>query len=250
MWRVFFDENSKIRPMIPKDDPEFQVALESYRDVSQLAFVLDTVTDPMMLTSHLRRLVDDSVLPQQDKKESVGRNAQTELYAYAICQRAGLTPATLEEPDVQCTFNSQQFGLAVKRIKSIQKLQSRVRKAAEQIEKSRFPGVVILDTTIALNPENTRIWQVIDSDQFGPVYRAGFRLFIDSVADDLVDWVRGTGVRGIVFHDSVIHLCTDSRWSVAGMNFGFNASRHNQRRRREFDAFWAAYRRGLPHLAD
>lgn len=250
MHRVFFDGTGNVRPMIDKTDPEFEVALESYRDVLQLAFILDTVDDAAFLEDHLKRVVYDSTLPQQDKTQSVGRNVQVELYVYAICIRAGLTPARLDEPDVQCSLNDQRFGLAVKRIKSLQKLEERVRKAAEQIERCKLPGVIVLDTTIALNPKNSRIWEVNDSLEFGAAYKLAFRSFIDSVATNLSAWVRGRGVRGIIFQDSVIHLCQRSRWSVAGLNFAFSTSLNNQRRRREFENFWHAYRRGLPHLAD
>ncbi len=65
------------------DDPEFLVALETERDMQHLGFVFDQMhihEDTVEFRPLVKRLLKDSVLPQDNRVNSPGRDAQFELY--------------------------------------------------------------------------------------------------------------------------------------------------------------------------
>ena len=168
----------------------------------------------------------------------------------AICQNAGLHPVKREEPDVTCHVEGIKFGIAAKRIQNISNLEEHVRKAAVQIEKSRLPGVIALDTNVALNRDNRRITSPIPDEEFSTTYRRSLIQFIDHFHDRIQDWVRGKGVRGIVIHDQQVRFQPDGEWSLAGMTLRVNTSRHNRRRNWEFALFERHYSKGLPNVTE
>uniref|UniRef100_E1T674 Uncharacterized protein n=1 Tax=Burkholderia sp. (strain CCGE1003) TaxID=640512 RepID=E1T674_BURSG len=76
---------------------------------------------------------------------SKGRDTLAEYYASARFKAAGCF-VRREEPDIMCSFRGEEFGLAVKRFKP-DNLERHVRKARDQIEKTKRPGVIVLDIT-------------------------------------------------------------------------------------------------------
>ena len=135
MYRVLTEPRSRLAPY----DPHFEAALEGERDLQVLAFVFDCAAK-MPNRRHefcrlIRNALKDSLLPNEDRGQSKGRDAQFELFVAAVCQNAGLHPVKPEEPDVTCHIEGIKFGIAAKRIKNISNLEQHVRKAAVQIEK-------------------------------------------------------------------------------------------------------------------
>jgi hypothetical protein len=66
-----------------------------------------------------------------------------------------------------------RIGIAAKRIKSESQVKKRIPKAAKQIETSGLPGVIAIDTSIGLNPNNERITRPIPDEQFVFLHRGG-----------------------------------------------------------------------------
>lgn len=110
--------------------------------------------------------MNDSVLPQQDRENSPGRDAQFELYLAAICQNAGLLPVDYEEPDVTCTVEGTKFGIAAKRLKRLSQIKNRIRKAADQIKNANLPGIIALDLSFARNQGNRPIISQVESQLY------------------------------------------------------------------------------------
>jgi len=261
MHRVLTEGDRIIRPDHPDFEtaleagrdlqPDFQTALEAERDLQVLAFVFDTPAGHQNDTE-FKRLVKhalkDSVLPQRDRTQSRGRDAQFELFVAAICQSAGLLPVAREEPDVTCTVDGVKFGIAAKRLKNVGNLEKRVRKSATQIENAGFPGIIALDTSVARNRDNRRFTTPIADEQFGCLYKDALYRFVDNYRPGIQDWVRGKGVRGIVIHDQQVRFEANGEWSLAGMTFWVPTARENQRRNREASQFWRHYQNGLPNL--
>lgn len=247
MHRLLTSEKAVIEP----SHPDFETALEAERDLQILSFVFDQAAAKNH-DAKFQRLVKstlkDSVLPQEDRHNSQGRDAQFELFVAAICQRAGLAPVLREEPDVTCVVDGTRFGIAAKRIKNVDNLPARIQDAADQIEKARLPGIIALDTCIALNRENERITAPIPEPVFGEHYLQALKQFARKFHDRIQEWVRGKGVRGIVLHDQQVRLGDDGQWSLQGMSVWISTARENQRRNREFSAFRRAYGKGLPNL--
>lgn len=230
---------------------DFDTALEAERDLQVLAFVFDTAAaqqNDIEFKRLVKHALKDSVLPQRDRTQSRGRDAQFELFVGAICQSAGLLPVAREEPDVTCTIDGVKFGIAAKRLKNVGNLEKRVRKSATQIENAGFRGIIALDTCVARNRNNKRITTAIPDERFGLLYKRALRRFVDDYGPGIQDWVRGKGVRGIVIHDQQVRFEANGEWSLAGMTFWVPTARENQRRNREASQFWRHYQNGLPNL--
>lgn len=237
--------------IISPEDQEFETALEAERDFQVLAFVFDQA-EAHSTDAEFQRLVKnalkDSLLQNEDRGQSKGRDAQFELFVAAICQSAGMLPVSREEPDVTCHVDAIKFGIAAKRIKKVTKLEKHVRKAADQIKKARLPGIIAIDTCVALNRDNERITAQIPDEQFGPLYKQPLKHFMDDFHDNIQDWVRGKGVRGLVIHDQQVRFQPNGEWSLVGMTMCVNTARENHRHNREFDMFQERYTTGLPNV--
>src|SRR6266852_6764371 len=86
MHRILTEAPGIIQP----DAPAFATALEAERDMQLLGFVFDQQNphrDRSDFRSLVKRMLSDSVLPQDNREESKGRNSQFELFVAAICQR-------------------------------------------------------------------------------------------------------------------------------------------------------------------
>ncbi len=236
---------------IPPEDPEFETALEAERDLQVLGFVFDQ-GEAHSTDGEFQRLVKkalkDSLLQHQDRGQSKGRDAQFELFVAAICQNAGMLPVSREEPDVTCHVGAIKFGIAAKRIKNVNKLEKHIRKAADQIRKARLPGIIAIDTCVALNRDNERIMRPMPDEQFAFVYRKAMKCFMDDFHDNMQDWVCGKGVRGIVIHDQQVRLQPNGEWSLVGMTMSVKSVRENPARNREFAMFDKQYKTGLPNV--
>ncbi|MBW8003202.1 MAG: hypothetical protein FVQ80_14475 [Planctomycetes bacterium] len=237
--------------LIQPDDPRFETALEAERDLQVLGFVFEQAdmhpTDAEFQPL-VKKALKDSLLPHEDRSKSKGRDAQFELFVAAICQKAGMHPVSCEEPDVTCHVGDIKFGIAAKRIKNVTRVEKHVRKAAHQIENARFPGIIVLDTCVALNRNNERITTQIPEEQFGYIYSEAINHFVDDFYDNIQDWVCRKGVRGIVIHDQQVRFQPNGEWSLVGMTKFVNPASKNNHCKRDFTMFTKQYKMGLPNL--
>ncbi len=99
--------------IIPPDHTNFEAALEADRDMQLLEYVFEQnhakLGHPGLIRL-LHKLIDDSVLPQDDREQSRGRDTQFELFVAAICQVAGFVPVDYQEPDVTSTVQGIRIG--------------------------------------------------------------------------------------------------------------------------------------------
>jgi hypothetical protein len=243
MHRTLTDES---RPLIRPADPDYETAIEAERDLQVLAFVFDVAaahpTD-QKFRDLIKSALGDSVLPQNNRKQSKGRDFQFELFVAAICENAGLLPVEREEPDVTCVVQGVKWGLAAKRIKGAGNLQKRISKGANQIERVGLPGIVVLETSLLFNPNNTRITRPMSDDNFGELHHQGLCRCIQRYADRINEWVRNEGVCGLIFHDQQVRIDLDGNWFLEGMNLRFPLTHH----KREFHSFADGYFAGLPN---
>ncbi len=241
MYSVLTNATGIIQP----NDPEFETALEAERDFQILGFVFEQA-DIHSTDDEFQRLVkstlNDSPLPQKDRDNSKGRDAQFELFVAAICQNAGMLPIFREEPDVTCHAGDIKFGIAAKRIKNVDRLEKHVRKAAGQIKDTGLPGIIALETCVALNRNNERFIRQIPEEEFGPLYSEAIKRFVGEYDGKFKHWVRGKDVRGIVIHDQLVRFQLNGGWSLQGMTMFVNPNRC----KRDFTKFIKQYETGLP----
>lgn len=231
--------------------PVYEIALEGERDIQLLAFAFDQLAQAEPTDEYLgllKKLVSDSVLPQDDRDNSPGRDAAFEIYVAAVCRAARLLPVAFEEPDVTCTLDDKKYAFAAKRLKNLLNLRKRVSKAAKQIDRARLPGVIVLDVGLAFNPSNHRIRRMHDSI-FAADYQANFRATWGEYNSDIQKTIARANVLGLVVHDYHIRQ-QDDGWQLAGMTIRVPAEGRTVSEQRLFERLSTLYTYGLPNQSD
>ncbi len=151
------------------DDVFLGAACEALRDLTQLEFFFDQV-DIVSMSQEIRPkvklVVKDSALPQNGSPESLGRDAQAELFVFGACRKAGLNPA-FHEPDIVCILDGQPLALGVKRVKNMRQLLKRIKEGARQITRGGDYGIIFVDVVIEMNPKNYRVIARMPDAAFG-----------------------------------------------------------------------------------
>jgi hypothetical protein len=236
---------------IPYGHRDFPIAAEAERDLQIMGFAVDQFLHDgadVGFRELFRRAIKDSVLPQQDVKNSEGRDHQFHLYLASVAQAAGLFPEH-KEPDVVCTVDGQRFGIAAKRIKSINQLGGHVKYAAEkQIKKSGLPGVIALDLTRPFNKDNvvqTSRWYSENYEFFSTL-----RLwtFLTKNKTDLLRWTKDTGTIGLAIFDWNVLLRHDGEWGLSGNCMWLETFPEGDHESKALhDGFFAAFDKGVPN---
>ena len=241
------------RGFVAYENKDFPIALESMRDMQFLGFVFEQLrtqrTDPEFLAI-VKRVLKDSALPQQDLEESPGRDKQFELYLAAICQNAGLLPVACAEPDVACVADGIEFCIAAKRLKSFKSLKDHIRKAADQIAKSKRPGVITLDLSPAWNRKNSPVTSQLHSQMLVDIMRQrAWKLFNDH-RQDIYEWVADQGVLAVVAFDFAVRVGPEQKWAHEGLMTWLETTHQDPDAVRQFTAFNEGFLRGVPNMTD
>lgn len=237
--------------VVEPNDPGFETVCEAVRDILLFEFVFDHVNNhpgSNKFADRVSTAIKDSVFAQRDRGQSKGRDAQFELYIAAVCEAGGLTPVEFDEPDVTCHVEGVKYGVAAKRFKSVGKLETRLRKAADQIWRTGLPGVIALDLCMALNPDNARMILQIPDEKFADHHSEALKQFVGQRHNKIQECVRGKGVRCVVIHDHVILQDVSREWSLAGFTFWIPVIGQSEREEIEYRMFHDAYCRGLQDL--
>lgn len=129
MYDSVCEKDGSSRGLISEKDQNFNITREALRDFSQLEFFFDQIRseeEEGKYTQILKRIIDDSVLPQNDEQNSPGRDAQAETFVFSVCNNAMMKPLFEEPPDITCQVGDVKYGVAVKRIKNLLKLKTRL----------------------------------------------------------------------------------------------------------------------------
>jgi hypothetical protein len=235
------------RGLIPEDDPNFSISLEALRDFRQLEFFFDQIRNierKADYVSILNRIVSDSdsIQPQDDEQNSPSRDAQAEAFAFSVCMNAGMTPI-FTEPDIICHVMGKTFGVAVKRIKNLSKLKTRLVKAAKQIHKKGLPGIIFVDVTRAVNPANDSIYTNQSEINLGRWWKDKMR----RTTNESLDNVQNEEVRGIILHEHCPTRFSNGQYLLRSMNYGIQTAK-NIEEQEEWRKFKNTFEKGLPNL--
>lgn len=241
------------RGFVAYEEKDFSIALESMRDMQHLGFVFEQLrtqrSDPEFLAI-VKRVLKDSALPQQDLEKSPGRDKQFELYLAAICQHAGLLPVACAEPDVTCVADGIGFCIAAKRLKSFKSLKEHISKAADQIAKSKRPGVITLDLSLAWNRKNAPVTSQLHSQMLVDImHQRAWKLFNDH-RQDIYEWVADQGVLAVVAFDFATRVVPEQKWAHEELMTLFETTHKDEQAVRLFRAFNEGFLRGFPKLLD
>jgi hypothetical protein len=241
------------REQIDYDDRRFPIALESIRDMYQLRLIVDQMEvhreNPKFRASVVK-LLKDAALPQHGSTNTPGRDTQFELWLAAICLRAGLLPVDYDEPDITCTVEELKFGIAAKRLKSLDRFQDRVKDGAHQVRRAKLPGIIALDLTMARNPDNQPITSGLQSQLSVMIGQAKNRQFFEEYETGFYRWV-GSGVRAVLVFEFTLRVSPDSTsWIHEGMMCWFPTTHYEEQAERELALFQKGFLQGIPYLED
>lgn len=232
--------------MIQSDHPRFNEVLENERDRQTLTFIFDHIGNlkgSAEFNSLLRLLVKDSALPEGAGKLSKGRDAQFHLLLAATCQNAGLQPQ-LAEPDIVCKIDGKDFGVAAKRLKSLERLDERIDEGVDQLRRADMPGVIAIDVTIALNPENRRYIAAGEADRFMSLLEVAMYRFVHQRIDGFRRRLHGTRVRGLLFVNTFVVVGKVHEPEFLSYNYGVCTVKGSPDRKLHFHKFHRAFAGG------
>jgi hypothetical protein len=237
---------------IASNHPDFEIAIEAERDLQLLGFAFDQFAEYERTTPFvelLKKIVSDSPLPQHDREHSPGRDAAFELYVGAVCQSAQLLPINFEEPDVTFLWQGTKYAIPAKRIKNEKKIVRRIREATDQIRKCGLPGIVAIETCLALNPNNLRIRHMPDT-VFWSEYFENLKISWSQHQKKVQEIITRENVLGIIVHDYQIREQPNSQISLAGMTMRVPALHRTSAEQRSFETLSTLYTYALPNQDD
>jgi len=249
MYKTLHNPDGTSRDIKP-DDPNFGVACEALRDITQLEYFFDVVDlsiESRELRSKVIRLINDTVLPQGSTTQSPGRDVQAELFVFAACRKAGLNP-TFQEPDIVCLLDHQKIAVAVKRIKNLKQLVKRIREGASQIKKAGGCGIVFVDVVIAMNPRNYRAIARESDVVFGLKWMCLLRKVINGYHDLIQKSIKGKNVLAVILHDHWIRMDLNKHWGLETMTYRIPAKEIDSSLLSYLDIFSKKYLSAFPNL--
>jgi hypothetical protein len=244
MYNSVCNEDGSSRGFISENNPDFNVAREALRDFSQLEFFFDQITNDSKKSNYssiLKQIAKDSVLPQDDKQESRGRDAQAEVFVFAVCKKAGMNPL-FEEPDFTCYVEDKKYGIAVKRIKNLSKIKTRLCEGARQIQDSGLSGIISVEVTIAVNSKNYNIVTKKDEQKLKEWWTKKMEKTVNRELKDF----QSEQVRGIFLHEHC-PVCFEGCYELRTMNYGISTAKSSAGKD-EWRKFKAVFLSGLPNL--
>jgi hypothetical protein len=173
------------------------------------------------------------------------------LYLAAVCLAAGLYPVTLEEPpDITCWAGGSKFGIAAKRLKTLNNLEEHIKKGADQVRRSGCPGIIALDLTGARNTTNEPILSQLQSQLYVQLAQIRNYEFCDAHYQDIFCWVAGAPVRAVLLFEFTLRVTTEQSWSHDGMMCWLPTTQDQEQAEQELELFSSAFLKGMPNLED
>ncbi len=128
-------------------------------EVNDLSMIQHELSRPPAVFGWERRtreVLSGSFFRSSDGKNTHARNTQFELVVAAALRSAGYE-LELEEPDIVVEMAVGQVGIAAKRPASQRNLTKTIRDAGRQIAAQNKPGIIALDATVLVAPDDGEI---------------------------------------------------------------------------------------------
>ncbi len=248
MYNSVCNSDGSSRGLISEDMPNFQIARETLRDLTILEFYFDKVKgypNDDEQKSKLKEIVSGTTLPQDSGANTSARNAQSELFVFAVCMNAGLKP-DFQEPDVTCKLDGKKYGIAVKRIKNLGQLEKRVNEGANQVKRTGLPGFVSIDVTMAMNPGNKSIFTNECESKVKEYWVGEFRKMVNKYYSNLCQRTSDKNVLGIFLHEHC-PVRFGKEYNLRSMTYGVSTA-CNEAEKAEWEKFKDVFLHGLPNL--
>jgi hypothetical protein len=249
-YDVLHNLDGTSKGMIEPGDPGFQIACEALRDLTQLEFVFDQAdlaSESQEIRPKVKLVVKDPALPQHGSPESLGRDAQTELFVFGACRKAGLNPS-FQEPDMVCILDDQPLALAVKRVKNMRQLVKRIKEGARQITRAGDYGIIFVDVVIAMNPKNHRVIARVPDAAFGLTWGELLRRLVDKHYTGIQRAIHNQRVLGVILHDHWVRMDSRDHWRLETMTYTVPAQGVDPSLAHRLATFTDKYISALPNL--
>ena len=172
----------------------------------------------------LKNALKDAALPTEGSGNTRGRDTEFELYVAAICMNAGFEDVQLAEPDVTCIHNGTKYGIAAKRVKSVNQLTKRFGKAASQIEGTGLPGIIVVEDSLAFNPENAALPMQSRDAEYAKLLLEAHCVYLTQFKSLFRQRMKPVSVLGAVFHYSNLCVAPNGALSVVGNTLWFHST--------------------------
>lgn len=194
---------------VQKDHPKWRLFVQSLKDVQEYWFMIEVFGEDLAQPPFLDRFarsLKDSPHPADSGADTPGRNTQFELFLAAIARRAGLT---VRHPggagaDWIVSTSQKRWSLEAKRIKSVEKIERHVKKAASQIIRSGIGGVIAIDISLAQNPRCKPLPRFVTDGQIDVAQKARMNAFVNEYQKSIAGWIGSANVGFVIVHDFVI----------------------------------------------
>lgn len=114
---------------------------EALRTVWDFAVIANAARKAARVQNDLKIALGGRLL-QGDRQNDTPRDLQFQLYVGAVFAMGGV-PTVYEEPDLRFLLNGVEHGIAVKRIRSSEKVEARLTDGAKQLAKAGLRGLVV-----------------------------------------------------------------------------------------------------------
>ena len=138
------------------ENVNFKLLTQANYEIELLTVIVEQLSSEPQIDgwrSEVERLISGRDLPEKEGRDASPRDFQFELYVAALSRKAGFA-IRLAEPDVIVFHPDLEFGIAVKRPKSLGSVRPNIKKASKQIRRSDRQGAIAVDLSLAANPEN------------------------------------------------------------------------------------------------
>lgn len=205
--------------IIQKDNPDWRQFVQSLKDLQEYWFIVQILGERLLDAPFLDRFavsLADPVHPADSAGDTPGRDAQFELFLAAIASRAGLGVDRSRQAgaDWILTAPTARWSLEAKRVKKMNRVGDRVRKAARQIVTSGIGGVIALDISMAVNPDCSPLPEFVPDNTIAEAHEARTNALAQEMLPSIMQWIGCANVGFVLLHDFVI--CPASTTQTAG----------------------------------
>jgi hypothetical protein len=249
--------------VIPFGTAEFFIAVEALRDLQMLGFIFDQANDAEnpVFRDLVEKCLSDLTLPEGEKQNTPGRDAQFELFVAAVCKHGGLLPVEYREPDVVFSIGNLRYCIAAKRPKSIKAIDNCLRDARDQISREKLPGFIAMDTSVAFAierdvppvPELDEEWELMRQWRFrlapmpdavfADIHKDAMNLVVGKFNNAMDRRMAEKSILGIVFTNQMPRMFQDGEWGLTGATITYPTLASA-----EFGVVAQQFLRGLPGL--
>lgn len=200
---------------VEPNDRRHPFLVQAIKDLSEIWFAIHVFGASEIHANYsdkVRVMLSDRALPVR-AEHTPGRDAQFELFVGAICKRAGLQPRQeTSGPDWLLTLPTGQASVEAKRVKG--GFDSSIRKAKREIRRAGAAGIIVLDISDAVGPDQHRFEHYVTDAQIEAAGDRQMERFINEQLPPIEKELRGSSVGAIVVHDYALRPAAKSDTEV------------------------------------